>query len=179
MKHIMIDLETLGTAPGSAILTIGAIVFDPHAGLVGPTWYGKISPASAQAFGAVDLNTLKWWEKQSEEARAEVFSGTDELPDVLAGFSKWLDLRSGIDERRIWSNGGDFDTVLLRVMYGACDLKAPWSYKGVRCYRTLRSLFPAIEAPRSNGIAHHALHDAMYQAKHLLEIARVHKGGWA
>ncbi len=40
-NHIMIDLETIGTRPGSAILTIGAVRFDPAAnGLSGrdPRW---------------------------------------------------------------------------------------------------------------------------------------------
>lgn len=30
MPHIMIDLETMGTRPGSAILSIGACSFDPN-----------------------------------------------------------------------------------------------------------------------------------------------------
>ena len=28
--HVMIDLETMGTKHGSPILTIGAVLFDPH-----------------------------------------------------------------------------------------------------------------------------------------------------
>ena len=39
MRDVMLDMETLGTAPGSAILTIGAVEFDPHGNSV-PT-YGK------------------------------------------------------------------------------------------------------------------------------------------
>lgn len=32
--QMMIDLETLGLEPGSVILSIGAVVFDPNAGWV-------------------------------------------------------------------------------------------------------------------------------------------------
>ena len=34
--HAMIDLETLGTAPDCAVLTIGAIKFDPN--IAKPAW---------------------------------------------------------------------------------------------------------------------------------------------
>jgi len=29
-NHVMIDLETMGLLPGSAIVSIGAVVFDPR-----------------------------------------------------------------------------------------------------------------------------------------------------
>lgn len=32
LRHVMIDLETMGTTPQSAIVSIGAIVFDPRYG---------------------------------------------------------------------------------------------------------------------------------------------------
>ena len=42
MTHIMVDLETWGTAPGCDIRSIGAVVFDPVAGTLGATFYVNV-----------------------------------------------------------------------------------------------------------------------------------------
>ena len=64
--HGMIDLETLGVKPNSAILTVGAIKFnpftddEPHDGL-----YLRINVDDQTEIGrTIDQGTLNWWAKQ-------------------------------------------------------------------------------------------------------------------
>jgi len=168
IQHIMIDLETLGTKPGSIILTIGAVKFSKLG--VTEKFYRAISEENSVALGLTsDVDTRSWWAVQSSEAQTAAFSGTEKLRDVLSSFTEFC----GTDIIRIWGNGSDFDNVLLEEAYRAAGLGVPWKFTGNRCYRTIKNLFPKVQVA-SVGTAHNALDDAIYQANHLIAIARRH-----
>ena len=166
MNRIMLDLETLGTAPGSVILSIGAVrIGTPD------TFYVNIDVESSVAAGlTMDVSTVMWWMQQSDEAR-KAFKSGESLDLALAGFSAWCwnpsgkpEIRTPVDE--MWGNGADFDNVLLSAAYKAADIKQPWSHRANRCYRTIRALHPDVEwVPPT--VAHNALEDAKAQAAHL------------
>ena len=42
MNDVMVDLETLSTKPNAAIVSIGAVFFDPKTGELGDTYYQVI-----------------------------------------------------------------------------------------------------------------------------------------
>ena len=50
-KHLMCDLETLGTQIDTTILTLGAVHFDPYSDWFGDTLYLKISMEDQDALG--------------------------------------------------------------------------------------------------------------------------------
>ena len=172
MKHIMLDLETLGTKPGSVILSIGACAFDAHGETIDKTCYLAIDPADAQRHGLrLDAATVLWW---MDPARAEAREAWHTLPKIdldsaLIGFTGWLD-QFGHDWV-LWGNGSEFDNALLQTAYEVCGFDVPWTYKQNRCFRTLKGLFPGHE-PQRLGTAHDALADAVHQARHLQAIAR-------
>lgn len=168
IQHIMIDLETLGTKPGSIVLTVGAVKFSKLG--VAEKFYRAISEADCMANGLTsDPSTLEWWRNQSTEARDAAFAGTDSLRETLLAFTEFC----GDDVIRIWGNGSDFDNVLLEEAYRAAGLGVPWKFTGNRCYRTIKNLFPKVQVP-SVGTAHNALDDAIFQANHLIAISRRH-----
>lgn len=180
MQDVMLDLETLGTAPGSAILSVGAVALDPETGELGPQFHEKVKLASATAAGlTVDADTIVWWMGQSEEARRAVFFDPQTLPlyDVLQMFSNWLS-RLDQDEVRVWGNGAAFDNVLLREAYAKLGLPAPWKHWNDRCYRTLKNLRPDVKLTRL-GTHHDALDDAVSQARHACQIFAALRGGEA
>jgi hypothetical protein len=170
---IMLDIETLGTKPGSIILSIGAVRFDVKG--VHDTFYHKIHPATAEEVGLqMDAATVVWWMAQSEEARKEAFSGCFALVDMLIEFNAWV-TRSCSQAKgpaRMWGNGAAFDNVLLRAAYEACHLEGPWQHWNDRCYRTVKNLFPQVPKPAPQGVRHHALDDAKNQARHMIEIIK-------
>lgn len=167
-KHAMIDLETLGTGPSSAILSLGAVVFDING--LGNEFYEVIELESCIKAGLqIDANTVMWWMQQADEAR-ETFNNPRSLSitTVLSVFSDWV-RRNNI--KYIWGNGSAFDNVILANAYKACDINVPWKYADDRCYRTLRGLYPQIKTERV-GTYHNALDDAKSQALHLIEIIK-------
>ena len=79
---IMIDLETLATSSDAAILTIGAVKFDPLDYNVefddSDKFYVKVDLDSCNDINlTVSEDTINWWATQSEEAREEAFSQTE------------------------------------------------------------------------------------------------------
>lgn len=166
-RGVMVDLETLGTVPGSIILSIGAVGFGPKKEH-GSTFYEKISIESCQKHGLTfDADTLVWWMQQRIEAKAEAFSGALPLPVVLRDFSEFLG--SDAKDVEIWGNGASFDIALLAAAYRAAEIPVPWKFWNERCYRTMKSLYPEVPCERT-GTHHNALDDAMTQARHLAQI---------
>lgn len=175
MRDISIDLETLGTAPGSVILSLGAVAFDPATGVLDPNeFYAVINLEDSLEEGfKIDGRTLAWWLKQEGAAREVLSAAADperskSVSSILAKFFSWVYERSnGVDkgEIRIWGNGAAFDNVLLGDYYRAEPfLQRPWTYKGDMCLRTLRALRPDVKV-EFEGTTHNALDDARHQAK--------------
>lgn len=161
----MIDLETLGTRPGSVIVAIGAVRFG--GGKILDRFYAVIDPQDAQACGlTIDAGTVLWWLGQSDEARKEIAFGGKPLAAVLTSFAAWL----GDDrETEVWGNGASFDCALLAEAYVRCGLPRPWRYPNERCYRTVKELHPEVELKRQ-GTHHNAADDAESQALHLMAM---------
>lgn len=172
--QVMVDLETLGTRPGSVIVALGAVKFSWRNGL-GDTFYHRIDPASCVAAGlTMDAATVVWWLKQPDAARRELTRPGAPLAAVLTVFSAWLEAR----DVEVWGNGPAFDNGLLAEAYARVQLPLPWRYPNDRCYRTLKSLRPRVGLHRE-GEHHHALADARTQALHLIRVMRALKKGKA
>lgn len=160
MDRVMLDLETLGTSPGSVILSIGAARFD--LGGVNDTFYEAIDLEDAAKAGlTIDLGTLRWWMQQGKEARKAAFSGEERLDMALTKFQRWLKPNEDLE---LWAKSPSFDCVLLEAAYRVCGWETPWHYGQQRDMRTLT----AIVSPRQDydkGTAHNALDDAILQAE--------------
>lgn len=162
MTHIMLDLETRGTAPGSIVRSIGATVFDPITGELGATFYANITEESCRAAGlTADAATEAWWSKQSAAAKAALEDKQQPLPQVLVRFGYWYRDQRG---SRLWCHGPSFDEALLAAAYRALGLPPPWSYSDARDTRTVYDL-AGITPDRSKGTHHDALNDAIVQAR--------------
>ncbi len=166
MNNLMIDLETMGTRPTSAIVSIGAVFFDERG--LGEKFYCAVNLESAMSYGlTVDGSTIMWWLKQSDEA-CKALDTKRTLDDALEDFTDYF-LSFGGKDTNVWGNGSDFDNVLLSNAYRAVGSQQPWSYWNNRCYRTMKSLAPSIKHERK-GTHHNALDDAIYQAEHLRKL---------
>lgn len=166
-KHIMLDLETLGTSAKAVIVAIGAVAFDLEDDSVYETFYLTVDAKSGVQAGLVmDPDTVVWWLQQSEQAR-EIFKGTSQgLSTALNLFSAWV---KEVGPVGVWGNGVDFDNVIIMNSYLALGMKMPYRYSKNRCFRTMRGLFPT-EGVVREGTHHNAVDDAVFQMKVLKEI---------
>lgn len=163
MRQIMLDLETMGTAPGSAIVQIGAVDFSIYK--IGEPFSVNIDLASCVNAGLrIDPKTVMWWMSQSDEARKSLMVDCVQLREALASFADWI----GSDTVAVWGDGAAFDNVLLSSAFRAARMPVPWHYANDRCYRTLKNLFP-VERILS-ACPHNATLDAIAQANHVQAI---------
>lgn len=167
---VMVDLETVGTAPGSGIISIGAVAFE--AGMNELDWrlfeVPVISTASCRQAGLTsDPDTVLWWEKQEPDAK-QVFEAAKTGGAHIAWALTELITFFPTDVR-LWGNGADFDNVLLNCAFKAVGLQTPWKYSASRCYRTLKREI-LIPEPKFKGTRHNALADALHQTRHLQQI---------
>ncbi len=172
MEHVMIDLETLGRRAGCAILSIGAVAFDPKTKTLGKELYVVVNRQSCNAAELhEDLETLDWWNKQNEAAKTvltEATNGGVSLTAALDQLTEYL-AQFGHKKVKVWGNGSDFDNAILTGCYAAIGRNIPWDFWNNRCYRTLKSLQPQIKLARQ-GTYHNALDDAKSQATHALQL---------
>tara|TARA_Y100001938_G_scaffold145590_1_gene222589 strand:+ start:779 stop:1378 length:600 start_codon:yes stop_codon:yes gene_type:complete len=183
-NEIMIDLETLGTKPGSAIVSIGACAWSQDHDEIGPTFYTNVNAKSCQQAGlTLDAETVLFWMKQNEQARAALTTGSA-LPlavalEQLTAFV--VSVRQALPGRKdlgIWGNDNTFDIVLTEAAYDTVDKVYPWNFWESRSVRThvahgrRLGFDPKKDMPRE-GTYHNALDDAIHQAKYCRAISRL------
>jgi len=160
----MVDIESLGTEPGAAILSIGAVVFTDDGVNSADGFYGEVNLQSNEDAGlGFDADTIEWWLGQSDEAKT-VLTGGDDLADVLQSFVDFFD---HADPDEVWANSPSFDCRLLGAAFDAVGVDVPWEYYHERDFRTLKNLpdvgdtFPK----NDDAVAHDAFDDAVVQAR--------------
>jgi len=169
-KYCMIDLETLGTRPGDAILSIGACLFEPSKGEITSTFYVTINQNDSREQGfKAQKSTMEWWQKQVPEAQAAAFKGELSVQSALTQFKMWLPSEICL----VYGNGANFDNALLSAAYRQMKMDQPWPYWYDRCYRTLASMFLTNRVERV-GTYHNALDDAKTQALRLMDMVKTH-----
>lgn len=170
-RHIMIDLETFGTAPGSAIVSIGALEFYPEAGVIGETMHVSVNLTDSMLAGmTTDAKTLKWWSGQSAEAKNAITENPTTLKHALYLLTQFLhcpETHVIPKNMPIWCRGTSFDPVMLEPAFTAAGMKSPWQYWQWRDMRTLLKVCEECKGykePRRSDVAHDALDDCRHQA---------------
>ena len=164
----MIDLESLGTRPDCAILTLGAVKFDPYTpNGFGETLYFRIDVDEQLELGReIQQDTLDWWAKQADDVREEALGEHDRisLESMYHQLNKFL-----VGVGNIWCQGPAFDIVILENIYRQKGWPTPWQFWQIRDSRTL---FGVHGDPREKGKAglHNALEDSISQAQGVQEI---------
>jgi len=179
MKHIMIDLETLGTHPNSVIVQIGAVVFDPERGAVGYEFSENVDIQSCLDLGLeCDGPTLEWWFGRPSDERT-FLDQPKSVDDVFCAFGSWLQSMEHDPSKIIgWSDQMDWS--ILRTI-----AKRLWHddyihYKNMRCTRTLYDVAKfdchvwtglIVDWPR-----HDAASDCNRQIEYVVECLKILRG---
>lgn len=186
MQHIMLDLETMDNKPTAAIAAIGAVAFDLTTGTLGKQFYRRVDIESSQQFGGtIGANTVKWWLRQSATARSEITTNdTTALPSALNEFACFITRNTPYQllspatrnsQVRIWAQGTDFDLPIITSAMQRINMPVPWDYWNVSDARTITTAakdygIDLRTAVPFEGEKHHALNDAIHQAKTVMHI---------
>lgn len=171
--HVMIDLETLGLDGNAIVPTIGMVKFDIGTGEIIDRFDGTFNlKDQAKAGRTMDVDTVRWWMTQSEDARNAAFGRSQEksTTQVLREVSDFMNKPERVGG--VWGNGAAFDNVILKSLFNTMGVPVPWNYRQDFCYRTFRTMFetPETYAMEFKGTKHNALDDAMFQTEVLLKL---------
>lgn len=171
MQDLMIDFETLGQTPETAVISLGACFFDEDSGKIGPTFYMAFEIDEQLKKGrTIDASTLKWWMSQSDGAKKVFNEKAQPAKEVLELFAKWVLANNTISKIRPWGNGSSFDISIIEHAFRMYGVKCPWLYYNVFDLRTFkRYIANNAKVDKSSGVNHNALDDAINQAKFVIE----------
>jgi exodeoxyribonuclease VIII len=169
--NVMIDLETLGLNDKAPILSIGAVSFDNNE--VTEEFYVQVDLESSMEAGLTpDASTIKFWMGQPKDAQDQAFSGRQSLNLALSSLANWLKSLGDVDG--VWTNGNK-DMIWLKSAYDATKLgkfeEDFFPYYKERDFRTAKSMLPQVTI-EDEAIAHHAMYDARWQARYLIEAQK-------
>ena len=174
MKHVMIDIETMGNMSHSAIVSIGAVRFDLETGETGETFYINVDLQSCLDAGLIiNADTLMWWLNQSEAARKKIIEKGSPLSAALILLSAFV-----TKDDQVWGNSARFDLGILSDAFNTLGMPIPWDFRKERCVRTLVSFAPEVKDAEPNiGVAHDALYDCVFQISYCSKIYKKLKNG--
>jgi len=178
--NIMLDLETLGREPGCVVCSVGAVAFDLTQ-MLPETFDRKIDivHSNKRFMLTMDPETVLWWlgaedSSPTEETRKALFSKRGlPLRVVCMSFVRWYAMlreRYNVKTIPVWGNSASFDCKIWEHCFHVTNVKVPWTFRDVRCYRTWKNL-PMVKMSKTQpkrSEHHDALSDAKYQAQHMV-----------
>ena len=170
MNHLMLDLETFGTAPGSVILQVGAVVFDPFAENEPEDFDAvfdfRLSEDEQEKLRMTSsISTFRWWMEQSIQAK--LLFARRPTGSVKEMFIELTDFYTKNHVTSVWANDPSFDCILLRELARRAGCMIPWTFRAERSFRTAVSMVSAKTGVTESfhwGVQHNALDDAISQA---------------
>jgi len=192
--HLMVDLETLDTAPTAHVLSASVVMFDPITGDIISmdenekifadynviNWaFRKKRPMNfglAKQIGAtVSMSTLSWWHNTNKEYFDKLISDTSAtgmtFDDFIHQFNGDFHNLVKIEELNVcvWCTG-TFDLDILRSAskrYGIEWAVPYWAYKDVRVARQMAEDFLLVGVMEAS---HNAYEDCLRQINYVSAV---------
>ena len=164
----MIDIETMGVRPNSAVVSIGAVAFEPmnldtvDSIMLDNRAFYVVLNLGKQKTRHFDPGTIYWWLKQSPEAQKAVLGGEE----GVAPYGALMSLNGFIRKHSTkisWCLGATFDHVIVEDLYRDAGLDNPVQYHKQYCMRTLAGVLLVDRPKIPELVGHNALDDAIKQ----------------
>ncbi len=182
VQNFSLDIETLGSVGSPVVLSIGLyhmkdeIEKEPD---LSRLFVGNIGITSSLKAGlTVEGSNLRWWFKQSDEAReALVKPQPMDLRYTIKVLNEWYEkqiksITWKTDEIKIWSHS-TFDIPVLNNACKAVGLGMPWSHRDTRDLRTIVDGLELTELKRGHLLEHTCGWDAFAQGQQVLEALKI------
>ena len=172
---LMLDIETLGLRPDSAVTQVGGCVVNLDDQFIVEHWNFNYLIEVNTEKQHVDWGTLCWWMRQDRKVAEGVFKeeGRISAEDLFYKIKTIVDNHPDIT---VWGSPAMFDLPILTSLWNG---KKPWRYNYERDMMTIYKTFDPLGRlkPANNEMGHDALADALWQANYLInlneEISRV------
>jgi len=161
---VMIDIETASIKYNACILSIGIVAFN----LYSPSDNTDSLELLIDKKSCDDLNlhtcenTMKWWSTQKPEVRRRAFEDGPRL-NIKEALIKLNDFCKKYKCKRYWSQGINFDYIVLENAYTQLNMNPTWKFWQLRDSRTIQHMLS--DTPNKPEDAHDAISDCKHQIK--------------
>lgn len=185
MIDIIIDIETLGTKPNVPVIEIGACAINNRTGEIVSNFSRRVPSGRSicdlelgRFDGADDdtRSTVRWWIEDNgrRDTLMKIMSRSVCIHEhaPLYEFCDWM-IQKNVEADgniRVWSNGPQFDLVILQSAFDRYGIKRPWVCWQERCVRTALEMAGYEKGSVGwieRGPRHRALNDARHEARKL------------
>lgn len=189
-RDIVLDLETLGTAPGCMVAAVALVEVDIINGAIVNSMVVELDLNDQPRYGLVaDPSTICWWMTQSDAAR-QLFKRIGDgqgapLQQAMVAVSNFILGDTAADPDgpvphphvNLWGNGSRFDCGILGELYRRVGMKEPWPFWREKDLRTLKDTVEIVTGGTPLGrtpptLAHDAMADALAQAQDVINGCR-------
>lgn len=175
-RHLMVDIETLGSNSESPIATLCIMRFNPVTGETFESFTANIDlDEQFKAGMKPDANTMIWWLGKSEAAREGMIK-SQAGPFSLKEFGEeWNEFISSLPYPKSalyhWGKSPTFDQVILGNLLKKAGVENPWGYNMTRDVRSIESLAPELaDEVKFEGSAHIAEDDVKFQIRRVSAV---------
>ncbi len=162
---IMIDIETASTKYNACILSIGIVAFNLYTISENNTDSMELL-IDKKSCDDIHLhtceNTMKWWSTQKPQVRKRAFDDGPRL-NIKDALIKLSDFCKKYKCKRYWSQGINFDYIVLENAYTQLQLTPVWKFYQLRDSRTIQHILT--DTPNKPEDAHDAISDCKHQIK--------------
>jgi hypothetical protein len=159
---LMIDLETLDTAPSAVIVSVGICAFD-NDGIHDKKYYNLCADEQVRKGRTMSFDTLEWWFRQEKAVIDAAFNiPTDKKTPIKEFLRQFGFFCSKHHIQKVWAQGMDFDLSMISDLHRQYDVELPYQYF---LGRDARTFCEGMKKPERIGTHHNAMDDAVYQAE--------------
>jgi hypothetical protein len=192
IRDAMIDIETLGTRPGSPVLSIGVVIFDRDIVLrddyekISENKWNNLSVHVDTRYVIIDMeaydfsinppsaSTLKFWLEQGDAARAELTkAGCHYIYLVLDDINRFFTHSGFTADSRVYAAPSNFDIPLMEALYHQHNMQPVWQHRQTACARIVYKIAGVNPKEYNIGTMHNAVDDAKNQTAALLDSLRI------
>jgi hypothetical protein len=178
--HLMIDIETLDTAPTALVLSAGWAWFDTEGILSsGHVCFDHELQQRGQE-RTISASTVHWWKKQPapmpESRHGFDVRRLDGAIWATFPYTEPASLSAAMPDVLVWANSPSFDCVILRHWASRLRHALPWAHWQERDFRTFRALCEAAAQRNPSELlrtrpqaSHNAEQDARDQAQFMID----------
>lgn len=166
MRHLMIDIETLGVEHDAIMIQLAGVFFDPETGVMGEEFCQNIDAKSCQALGFTTTeSTINWWKKQDPVIIEQLKQNKKSIQETMEDFSKFIGDRYDLI---IWSHA-TFDFVIVQNYLKKLKV-GHFIFKNARDIRTLVDLADLnLNDYDWSKKTHNALDDCKFQVSYCMD----------
>lgn len=174
MRHLMVDIETLGIQPDAAFFNIGVVPFDIETGESGEGYasYIDLNTIDNTKF-SYSPGTIKFWFNELDKNKHYLENGGITMQSVLIGVNEFIRKTFDIIPFKIWSKSPSFDLTILKHALNVYSLPILWEYFDELDVRTMEFLNKAAYLEAYNNFKQHdGLQDCYAQIKGISAVYR-------